>query len=244
MAISSIFRIAIIRIASLFYVNKRSKVIFYHDIHSDRKYTEMSTPIELFKKHIDIIRGNGYEIVSEITSPYKQIEICFDDAFLGLYENIEIIKKLNVPIHLFVITSFMNKDKYINKEQLLELSKLNQITISSHTHTHQILSDISQGELLTELKKSKLILNDLLNSEMQSLCFPEGKFNKKVVKEAKELSYNKLYSSIPGFYYDEFLPNVKRRSLVQFAKEKEFRAILRGGDHILALWYKLKHFVK
>lgn len=244
MAISSIFRIAIIRIASLFYVNKRSKVIFYHDIHSDRKYTEMSTPIELFKKHIDIIRENGYEIVSEITSPYKQIEICFDDAFLGLYENIEIIKKLNVPIHLFVITSFMNKDKYINKEQLLELSKLNQIIISSHTHTHQILSDISQEELLTELKKSKLILNDLLNSEVESICFPEGKFNKKVIEKVKELSYNKLYSSIPGFYYDEFLPNVKRRSLVQFAKEKEFRAILRGGDHILALWYKFKHFVK
>jgi len=68
MVISSLFRIAIVRIASLFYISKKSKVIFYHDIHSDKKYTDMSTPIELFKKHIKIIRENGYEIVNEITN--------------------------------------------------------------------------------------------------------------------------------------------------------------------------------
>ena len=45
-------RIALIRCSSLFYFKKKSKVIFYHDIHSNMKYTSMSTPIELFKKHI------------------------------------------------------------------------------------------------------------------------------------------------------------------------------------------------
>ena len=75
MAISSLVRIFIIRIASLFYVSRRSKVIFYHDIHSDNKYTDMSTSIELFKRHIKIIRENGYEIVPEITQQKGQIEI-------------------------------------------------------------------------------------------------------------------------------------------------------------------------
>jgi hypothetical protein len=49
---------------------------------------------------------------------------------------------------------------------------------------------------------------------------------------------------MPGFYYNEFFLNVKKRSLVQFADEKEFKAILKGGDHFLAFWYKLKHFIK
>ena len=61
----------------------------------------MSTPIEVFKNHIQIILENGYEIVAEITKPIGQIEICFDDAFLGLFENIELIKKLKIPIQLF-----------------------------------------------------------------------------------------------------------------------------------------------
>ena len=107
MALSSFIRISIIRFASLFCTSKKSKVIFYHDIHSDKQYTAMSTPIELFKRHINIIRQRGYEIVSEITKSHGQIEICFDDGFSGLYDNLELIKKLNIPIHLFVISSFL-----------------------------------------------------------------------------------------------------------------------------------------
>lgn len=244
MAISSLFRIAIVRIASLFYISKKSKVIFYHDIHSDKKYTDMSTPIELFKKHIKIIRENGYEIVNEITNSHRQIEICFDDAFLGLYDNIELINEQNISINLFVISSFLEKENHINTEQLIELNKLKQITISSHTKSHKILNCISENETTHELQDSKSELELVISQEISSLCFPEGKFNRYVITNAIKLGYTKLYSSLPGFYIDEFLPNVKRRSLVQFAGEKEFKAILKGGDHILAFWYKFKHFKK
>ena len=70
-------------------------MIFYHDIHAEKRYTDMSTPIELFEKHIQIIHESGYKIVSEITQKHGQIEICFDDAFLGIYQNIEFFKKKN-----------------------------------------------------------------------------------------------------------------------------------------------------
>ncbi len=244
MSISSLFRIAIVRIASLFYISKKSKVIFYHDIHSDKKYTDMSTPIELFKKHIKIIRENGYEIVNEITNSHRQIEICFDDAFLGLYDNIELINEQNISINLFVISSFLEKENHINTEQLIELNKLKQITISSHTKSHKILNCISENETTHELQDSKSELELVISQEISSLCFPEGKFNRYVITNAIKLGYTKPYSSLPGFYIDEFLPNVKRRSLVQFAGEEEFKAILKGGDHILAFWYKFKHFKK
>ena len=242
MALSSFIRISIIRFASLFYTSKKSKVIFYHDIHVGKQYTTMSTPIELFKRHIQIIRENGYEIVSEITENYKQIEICFDDGFLGLYDNIELIKKLNVPIHLFIISSFLDKENYINKEQLIILNNLSQITISSHTHTHQVLNLISEKSIIEEFEESKNTLEKLLKTEVNSICFPEGKFSAKVIESANKLAYKKQYSSIPGFYYVNDCPAVIHRSLVQFAREKEFKAILKGGDHILNFWYKMKHF--
>jgi peptidoglycan/xylan/chitin deacetylase (PgdA/CDA1 family) len=244
MVISSLFRIAIVRIASLFYISKKSKVIFYHDIHSDKKYTDMSTPIELFKKHIKIIRENGYEIVNEITNSHRQIEICFDDAFLGLYDNIELIKEQNIFIHLFVISSFLEKEKHISAEQLLELNSISQLKVSSHTKSHKILNCISENETAQELQDSKNELESVINQDISSLCFPEGKFNSYVITNAIKLGYTKLYSSLPGFYIDEFLPNVKRRSLVQFAGEEEFKAILKGGDHVLSFWYRFKHFKK
>ncbi len=242
MVIATGIKIAIIKFASVFYFKKRSKVIFYHDIHSDKKYTEMSTPLDLFKKHIQIIRESGYEIVSEITKPIRQIEICFDDAFLGLYDNIELINKDNIPIHLFVISSYLDSENHIKNEQLLELNKNPLFTISSHTKTHKILNEISETEIKIELQNSKSDLERLLGRDVKSICFPEGKFNNKVLEIATQLGYKKQYSSLPGF--SDLNNSLVYRSLVQFAKEKEFKAILKGGDHILQFWYKLKHFKK
>jgi peptidoglycan/xylan/chitin deacetylase (PgdA/CDA1 family) len=244
MIIRNCIKVAIIRLFSIFYFSKKSKVIFYHDIHSDKKYTFQSTSIDLFKKHIQIIRKNGYKIVNKITKEHGEIEICFDDAYLGLYDNIELIKELNIPIHLFVISSYLEKENHINKEQLLLLNNLTQIKISSHTQTHQVLNIASESLLKNELENSKNLLEGLLNVSVDTICYPEGKFNNTVVELAEGVGYNRQYSSLPGFYFNDFLPNVKRRSLVQFAEEKEFKAILKGGDHVLAFWYKFKHYNK
>lgn len=244
MALASNIRKLVIRFASFFYYKKRSKVIFYHDIHSEKKYTKMSTPIELFQTHINIIRESGYNIVSEITNPYGEVEICFDDAFLGLYDNIKMIKDQNIPIHLFVISSFLDKECYINKEQLKQLNNIPQVTISSHTHTHQVLSELSSTKVNHELKRSKKILSEILQRDVQVICYPEGKFSKLIIEIATAIGYSKQYSSLPGFYFNDYSSNVKKRSLVQFANAKEFKAILKGGDHILYNWYISKHLVK
>ena len=244
MELGSSIRIALVRFFSIFFFKKRSKVIFYHDIHSDKQFTEMSTSIDLFKKHIRIIRNSGYDIVANITKPTGQIIICFDDAFLGLYENIEFIKESNVAVQLFVISSFIGKKNHIDKSQLLELYNTGLVNIESHTHTHKILNKISDNEVKYELAESKKVLENLLNKEVNSICYPEGKFNNTVIAESKNTGYTKQYSSVPGFYFNEVFFIVKKRSLVQFADEKEFKAILKGGDHILVLWYKLKHFIK
>ena len=73
----------------------------------------MSTSIGLFKRHIDIIRENQFEIVPEITKREGQIEICFDDGFQGIYENINIINDLEVPVRIFIVTSFIDKEDFL-----------------------------------------------------------------------------------------------------------------------------------
>lgn len=242
MIIRNCIKIAFIRLAAIFYVSKRSKVIFYHDIHAENKYTKMSTPVDLFKEHMQIIRDSGYEIVSKINKPTGQIEISFDDGFLGIYKNINVIKELDIPLQLFIITSNLETPNYITKSQLLELNSFSQITISSHTHKHSILNKISESEIEIELETSKKILENTLNRQINSLCFPEGTFNKKVIEIAKKMGYSNLYASIPGFYFDQFSTGVIKRSLVQFASIGEFKAIIKGGDHVLSKWYQLKHY--
>ena len=54
------------------------------------------------------------------------------------------------------------------------------------------------------------------------------------------LGYRYQYSSLPGSYFKDIYPTVKR-SLVQYLSSKQLKYILRGGDSILYFWYKLKH---
>ncbi|GIS07939.1 MAG: hypothetical protein CM15mP112_00510 [Flavobacteriales bacterium] len=143
----------------------------------------MSTSINQFTRHINIIRDMGFEIVKNITKPENQIQITFDDAFLGTYNNFFIIERLNVPITIFVITSYLNNVyPYINYEQLNILNKSSLVGIGSHTHSHRKLNILSQKNLLFELRKSKQMLEDLLAVKITDLCYPEGKFSKKLLK--------------------------------------------------------------
>jgi len=242
MEIGAAFRRKIVHFAKQ-KTKKYSKVLVYHDIHDDIKYTDMSTSINQFTRHINIIRDMGFEIVKNITKTENQVQITFDDAFLGIYNNFYIIDKLNVHITIFVITSYLkNIYPYINHEQLNTLNKSSLVSIGSHTHSHRKLNALSRKSLLFELRKSKQKLEDLLSVKITDLCYPEGKFSKKVIKIATDLGYNKQFSLIPGRYDKQLFKNVQRRSLVQHADDKEFENILMGGDNILEKWYMFKHY--
>ena len=152
---ADLYKTFVIRLYSLLFYQKKSKAIFYHDLHSDERYTDMSTSTELFTSHINIIRNKGYEIVSNITRPNCQVEISFDDGFFGLYDNRDLIRRLDIPIQLFVISSYIGKENYINQQQLLELNSLPQVTISSHTDSHVDLTTISNKRVKDEKKAAE-----------------------------------------------------------------------------------------
>ena len=242
MEIQSLIRKGIIHIIGSIKCSNNSKAIFYHDIHSDAKYTEMSTSVTLFEQHIRLIKQMKFEIVSNIIQDKGQIEISFDDGFLGLMDNIELINELSIPIRVFVISSFLHKKNYINKIQLQELANNPLISIGSHTHTHNRLNELNSQEIRNELITSKSILEDTIGQEINTICYPEGKFNNHVIEIASEVGYIKQYTSIPSSFRDEIFTDVKGRSLAQSVSNCELKSILRGGDNVLKSWYKKQHF--
>ena len=120
--------------------SNRSKVIFYHDLHMEKLNTRMSTHIDLFKQHINIIKKLNYEIVQKITSDTGQIQICFDDGYSGIYEFLDVIQELDVYINLFVISSKINCQNFLSKQQLIDLSLISYVNIQSHTQVHRRLN--------------------------------------------------------------------------------------------------------
>lgn len=229
---------------SIINYTKKSKILFYHDVHgSNKRYTDMSTSIELFKIHIAEIRKNGFEIVTKITAKENQIQLCFDDGFRGIYDNKLYFVKESVFPTIFLAIALIGKEGYLTKAEILELQDLG-FNFESHAYSHKNLVDFSDKELKYELSESKKFLEQLLQKNVTELCFPIGYFSKRVYNFAKEAGYRTMHSSIPGNYFQNDWEGVLNRNLVQFSSAKEVKYVIYGALIPFRKHYKKRQFLK
>ena len=231
-------------LSSLFKSNK-SKIIFYHDIHSQHVYcNESSTPFDLFKRHFELINNSGFCLVDKITEQRNQIKIQLDDGYKGIYDCMPFIVRNKIPLEIFLIVDRIGDNNFLSLSQIQEMNKYDFITFSSHTVSHRSLSQLNDSQLLYELEHSKNYLEEILNQKVNSICYPKGLFNDDVVLMANKIGYNKQYCSIPGSYKNNKFSNVDNRKLAQSCNSKEFDLLLKGGMSVLKLWYQYKHYKK
>lgn len=75
---------------------------------------------------------------------------------------------------------------FLNKSEIIELSKLFEIT--SHGMTHRFLTS-HQKESRYEIIKSKIVLENLIKKRINIFCYPEGKNDKAIQKHCKDAGY-------------------------------------------------------
>lgn len=78
---------------------------------------------------------------------------------------------------------------------LLYISKYDNVTIGSHTVSHPILLNCNQKELLYELRVSKEILEANLKKEVISLAYPNGDYNSNIIVECKNAGYKLAFTT-------------------------------------------------
>lgn len=230
----------------MIYRNRKSKILFYHDVFINQSYSSLDTdiplgtPISIFMQHINAIRKEGFEIVANITQPENQVCIMFDDGFRGIWDNRDFFLEQNLKPTVFLAVDLIGKDGFLTKDEILELKNKYGFIFQCHSWHHIDLSQCNDEELVVELKKSKDELSKLLCYEVNALCLPKGFFSNKLLNGNNIKGYNEIYSSIPG-NYDEFVLGMRRRNLCQFASAYEVRLILRGGNELLKNRYLRLH---
>lgn len=244
MNIKRLVKYGYLKTGALLYNSRESRVIYYHDIHDENAFTSMSTPMERFKEHIYLIQENGYSVVSEISKKSNELEIIFDDGFRGLFENFDYFIDKKLPVTIFIVTDFIGERNFLTQNELKDMLSTGLLRIGSHTKTHSDLDKLSNNEITNELKSSKDALEDIFGIEINSLCYPRGRFTDTVVKTAKSIGYKKQYSCLPGGYFEPFKEGLINRSLVQDATPQEFTLILKGADRIFHKRYLQQHYHK
>lgn len=242
-------KLLLLKIGSILYKNQKSKILFYHDIYKTINYkaldtdVQMGTHIDLFKKHVDAIHKEGFEIVQQITKPEKQVAIMLDDGFRGIYEVRDFFYENNIFPTIFLPAGHIGKKCLLSKNEILDLQS-HGFRFECHSWSHSDLTLFSDEELKHELGDSKIFLNNLLGKNVNEICLPIGYFSDHLLQQLKLFGYKEVYSSIPGNYMEVEYGWLRSRNLCQFASPIEVRYILRGGNDIIKKRYKRMHYKK
>lgn len=247
MNLKFIVKESILCAGSVIHRNRGSKILYYHDVYSTVNYKAldadiyMGTPLELFKRHIEAIRSEGFEIVPRITKDEGQVTIMFDDGFRGIWECRHYFFDNGLYPTVFIPAGYIGRTDLglLSVDEILQLQQCG-FNFECHGWSHVQLINFNDVELKHELMDSKVCLSNILSKEISGLCMPLGFFNPHLLDIIRKSGYKDIYSCIPGNYSDHPLGMISR-NLCQSASPREVRLILRGGNEILKLRYLKMH---
>lgn len=150
----------------------------------------------LFEQHMKQLKSvnNGNLIdINNIQSNNKSgIAITFDDGYRdNLHIAAPILKKLNIPFSVFVITNEVKNRNplFLSPKDIRSLVNEYDVNIGSHSATHARLAECNDHKLKEELISSKHYLEDLLGYEITTISYPHGSVNRRVRDMAENLGY-------------------------------------------------------
>jgi len=124
------------------------------------------------------------------------VAITFDDGYKNVLSVVPIMRKLKISPTMFVIThrGKENTSELQTKRDFLSVADLKTLLkngweIGSHTRTHPDMAQLNKKQIQDEVQGSKKELQHALKTQVSSIAFPKGKYNKFVLKSAKDAGY-------------------------------------------------------
>lgn len=151
-------------------------VTLYHRIDSGKK--KYKNNYKTFYKHIDFIKNNFNVVVPGDNLIRERLNVClsFDDGYEEIYLKVyPLLKELNLKAILAISPVFIGKSEYCTINQLKEMRDT--FVFASHGFNHVDLSH-KEVDLKKEIIESKRVLEEMLETKIETFVFPFGKFNK------------------------------------------------------------------
>jgi peptidoglycan/xylan/chitin deacetylase (PgdA/CDA1 family) len=153
-----------------------------------------------------MIEVNDYIIYDQ-----KKIDIANKSSKIKIYnffcEKIVMMKQFEQNSFFNNIAKNLNNyeiektNDFLSKNDLINLSKSEFIEIGCHTHYHQNLEILNDDELYDEISKSKLILEQILDKEINHFSIPFGttnRFSKRSLELLKKFNFKTIVTTESG----------------------------------------------
>lgn len=182
-------------------------VLYYHSVNENADNEVTITP-EMLKEQLNYINDNDYvtitikELYDYLKNnqpiPEKSIVITFDDGYMNNYtEAFPILKEMNMKATIFCVGNSLDGSYYLSKDAIKEMSDYG-IDIESHTVNHLHLDTLSYNDQVSELKRSKEILENITGKEVLSIAYPFGDYNDDTLRAVKDAGYKLAFTTNLG----------------------------------------------
>ena len=221
---------------SKLFANENSVAVFVYHRFGENNYPSTNIKISQFKKHLEELTKNNYNVVSteEIVDalinnkdlPEKTVALTIDDAFFSIYKKAwPLLKEKKLPFTIFVSTGPLksNSKNYMNWEQIKEMVN-HGVTIGHHTKNHLHLVTKEKEKIISEIEEAN---NDFLKNlgyVPDIFAYPYGEYSSEIKQITKNYFKAAFGQQSGGIYNGIDIFELPRYSLnEQYGDLKRFR---------------------
>ncbi len=141
------------------------------------------------------------------------VSLTFDDGYRNFLENAyPVLRAHGYPSTIFIISNLVGKENtWVHRsprfrERLLEWDDIrhlsrNGVDFGSHTRTHPSLVDLAPLDLDDEVKESKRLIEERVQSSVDFFCYPYGEYDEKVLAAVRKAGYLGAVTTKRGYVY-------------------------------------------
>ena len=221
---------------SKLFANENSVAVFVYHRFGENDYPSTNIRINQFKKHLDELTKNNYnvvsteEIINALTNnkdlPEKTVALTIDDAFFSIYKKAwPLLKEKKLPFTIFVSTGPLksNSKNYMNWEQIKEMDS-HGVTIGHHTKNHLHLVTKEKEKIISEIEEAN---NDFLKNlgyVPDIFAYPYGEYSSEIKQITKNYFKAAFGQQSGGIYNGIDIFELPRYSLnEQYGDLKRFK---------------------
>ncbi|MDA3871489.1 MAG: polysaccharide deacetylase family protein [Candidatus Marinimicrobia bacterium] len=233
---------------------KEIPILAYHKISPQFEFGLTTISPKSFEKQMEFLQQKGYvgcSLRDYLQDPQQnKFVITFDDAYENIYQYaLPILNKLGFTASIFVIVNFIGKYnswdvnlfgikfKHATQSQLQKLCDSNW-EICSHSLSHKALINLTNEQIVNEIKNSKIDLDKMFNVKIDSFGFPFGYYNRSIIKILKEHGYKNGVSFTNNFKNE--IPVYGRMGVYKFVDWKRSVYFKINKQHPLNFFETLK----